>query len=211
MRTLHDCGPIFALACVAALAGAAPAAAGDARVQIDVSELSALGPSSAVNISVDKDTIGWAAKAIAEHGGDEAELRELMTELDGIYVTAFEYEEDDAPTPERLAAATKGVIEKLDGPGWSTVVSVAERGDKGQELVRISLYNDEPGKAGGLTVFVLEPDEVVLVNIVGPVKLEQLARIGKALGKSGMFGAMMDADEGGTAKDELERDAGRQE
>jgi hypothetical protein len=56
--------------------------------------------------------------------------------------------------------------------------------------VRVSLYTDAAGKPGGLAVFTLERAEVVLVNVVGPVKLEQLARIGAALGNSDLFGAL---------------------
>ena len=39
---------------------------------------------------------------------------------------------------------------------------------------------------GGLAVLVVEPTEVALVNLVGKVRLDQLALLGRILGKSGM-------------------------
>jgi hypothetical protein len=189
MRPFRLLVPILTAVGVAVLLSTTPAAAGDARVTLDFSELSSLGTSSAVNIAIDKQTVEWASKALGEHGGDEAELRDLMKELDGIYVTAFEYDEGHGPDPARLAAVTRSVVETLDSPDWSPVVYVDQR-DKGPAtLVRVCLHGDA-AQPDGLAIFVLEPDQVALVNIVGPVRLEQLARIGRALGKPALLGPL---------------------
>jgi hypothetical protein len=191
---------ILAAIGVVALPAASPAAGGDARVRLDFGALSALGTSSAVNIAIDEQTVEWGSKALGEHGGDEAELRALMKELDGIYVTAFDYDEGQGPDPAELAAATETVVETLDGPEWSPVVSVNQPEKGGTTLVRVCLHGD-PASPDGLAIFVLEPDEVALVNILGPVRLDQLARIGRALGKPAMLGPLStgNAVEGNTA------------
>lgn len=190
MRLQRAFGTVATLGFIAALA--ASAGANDARLKLEVGDLAARAK-EAVNIAIDKSTLDWAAAAIAEKGGNEAELRQLMTELDGIYVQVLEFDKETLPAWSEMQEATKGVLAKLDGPGWSPVVSVTERGKDGDEIVRISLNTDAAGKPGGLAVFVLERDQVVLINIVGPVKLEQLARIGAALGKPGMFGPLAGA------------------
>jgi hypothetical protein len=198
MRLHRALGTIVTLGFIAALT--APAGASDARLKLEIGELGARAK-EAVNLAVDKNTLDWAAKAIAEKGGNEAELRQLMTELDGIYVQVLEFDKETLPAWSEIQEATKGVLAKLDGPGWSPIISVTERGKDGDEVVRISLFTDAAGKPGGLAVFVLERSEVVLVNVVGPVKLEQLARIGAALGKPDMFGPLAGAKtEGKPAK-----------
>ena len=196
MRLQRAFGTIAALGFIAALA--ASAGASDARLKLEVGDLAARAK-EAVNIAIDKNTLDWAAKAIAEKGGNEAELRQLMTELDGIYVQVLEFDKETLPAWTEMQEASRGVLAKLDGPGWSPVISVTERGKDGDEIVRISLNTDAAGKPAGLAVFVLERSEVVLINIVGPVKLEQLARIGAALGKPGMFGPLTGGEAGKAA------------
>jgi hypothetical protein len=186
MRHHRAPGTLVTLGFIAALA--APAAANDARLKLELGDLAARAK-EAVNITVDRNTLDWASKAIAEKGGDEAELRQLMTELEGIYVQVLEFDKATAPTKAELQAATKGVLAKLEGPGWNSVISMT-----GDEIVRISLFTDAANKPGGLALFVVDDDEVVLINIVGPVKLEQLGRIGAALGKPGMFGPLAGGD-----------------
>ncbi len=187
MTSRHVFGTtLVGLGLIAALA--APARAGDARLKLELGDLAARAKES-VNIVVDKSTLDWAVAAIRENGGNEAELRRLMTELDGIYVQSLDF----GPTPpawSELMEASKGVLAKLDGPGWTSVISSTEQGADGGEIVRVSLFTDAAGKSGGLAVFALERAELTLVNIVGPVKLEQLARIGTALGNSDLFEAL---------------------
>ncbi len=180
-------GTAFAIGFVALLA--APLRAGDLRLELDVGDLVARAKET-VNITVDKNTLEWAAAAIAEKGGDAAELRQLMTELDGVYVHVLEFDKEAPPDWSEIKKATEGVIAKLDGPEWSPIISVTERGEDGGEMVRVGLHIDDAGKPGGLAILVLDRAEIVLVNIVGSVKLEQLARIGAALGKPGMLGPL---------------------
>jgi hypothetical protein len=188
MRIQRVIGPAIVLASTLAVSAAAPAQ--DARLKLDVGDLASRAK-EVVNITVDKDTLGWATQAFSSKGGDAAELRDLMTELDGIYVQVLEFEKDQAPSWEELSKLTSGVRRKIDGPGWTPIVSVDEKKEGGRsEMVRISLFKDSSGEPGGLAIFVLEPDEVVLVNLVGRVRLDQLNRLGKALGKPGMFGPM---------------------
>ena len=53
MRLSLALGPILEVATLAALGAVSPASAGDARVRLDISELSSLATSSAVNIAID--------------------------------------------------------------------------------------------------------------------------------------------------------------
>jgi hypothetical protein len=164
-----------------------------AVLKLDIGELASQAK-EVVNISINKNTINWASQAIQSQGGDANELREVMKDLDNISVQTLEFDEEHAPIWQKLADLTQGVLKRLDGPGWTPIVSVTERKkDGGAEIVRISLFNDASGEPGGLAVFVLERKEVVLINIAGKVKLDQLARIGRALGEPDMFDELIPA------------------
>lgn len=165
---------------------AAPAA----RLKADFGKLSARA-SEKITLTVDRNTIEWAAKAIAAQGGDAAELRELMKELDGIYVSVLEFGKEKALTPEEITEVTSGILAQLDAAPWASIVSVDGKDKNGVEIVRVSLFNDGTGSPGGLAVLVAEDDELVLVNLVGRVSLDQLSRVGAAFGQPDLFGGML--------------------
>ena len=41
-----------------------------------------------------------------------------------------------------------------------------------------------------LALLAIEPGEIVLIDVVGNVRLDQIESLGKALGQPGMFGSM---------------------
>ncbi|MCU0242963.1 MAG: DUF4252 domain-containing protein, partial [Vicinamibacteria bacterium] len=174
----------------AALAWSAPAVsvAADATIKVDLSDLAAQAK-EVVNIHLNKATVNWASQAVGSNA-NAAELRELMKDLDSIHIQVLEFDEQSAPPRARMAAIEKEVLKRLEGPGWTNVVAVTERKKDGDEIVRVSLFSDDAGAPGGLAVFVLERNEIVLVNIAGRVRLDQLGRLGNALGQPGLFGSM---------------------
>jgi hypothetical protein len=135
--------------------------------------------------------VDWATQALKPKGGDTEKLRELMKDLDGITIQVLGFEKNEkAPAVEELIAAAHGVLKELDGPQWKSVINVTEKHKERTELVRVSLYKDAAGKVGGLALLAIEPGEIVLINVAGNVKLDQLDAIGKAIGHPGMFGPM---------------------
>jgi hypothetical protein len=175
---------------VLALALPVSAAAQGARLKLDLGNLAARAKES-VNISIDKTTVDWAMQALKSKGGDTAKVRELMNDLDGITVQVLEFEKNDkAPTLEELMGAARGVLQELEGPQWKSIINVTEKHEHRTEIVRISLWKDAAGKIGGLGLLVIEPGEIVLINLAGNVKLDQLDAIGKAIGHPGMMGPL---------------------
>ena len=178
-------GMVVALA--SALAVPVPSAAQGARLKLDLGDLSSRAK-EVVNITIDKSTIEWAMQAFNSKGGDVKKLQDLMKDLEGIYVQAVEFEQDGAPPYEELVAAARSAMQEIDGPQWTPIVSVTSKEGSDSEFVRISLFKDSAGKTNGLAVLVVEPNEVVLVNLVGSVRLDQLGILGEVLGKAGMSG-----------------------
>ena len=67
---------------------------------------------------------------------------------------------------------------QLRGPGWSRLVNVTSRKDGNFEVYL--LLNGE--QIGGLAVLSAEDRELTVVNIVGPVDLDKLAKLEGQLG-----------------------------
>ena len=101
---------------------------------------------------------GWALDE------DDTELEPLLRELRAVRVYTFEGIADGE-------AAAKGVKELTAGllaDGWLNVIAVRE----GAETTSVLLRPGTGGTNRGLTVIVSEPDEVVLVNLIGNVRLD---------------------------------------
>jgi len=177
------------LVLASALAFPISAAAQSAYLKLDLGNLASRAKES-VNISIDKTTVDWAMQALNSKGGDTAKLRELMKDLDAITVQALEFDKDKAPSTEELLDAAKNVVRELEGPQWKPIVSATEKHEHGTEMVRVSRWKNAAGEIGGLTVLAIEPGEIVLVNVVGKIKLDQINDLGKALGQPGMFGPL---------------------
>jgi len=173
----------------AALAVPVLSMAQGARLKLDLGDLASRATEQ-VNISIDKSTLEWAIQAFKSKGGDAEKLRDLMQELDAITVQVLDFKGVNAPSWDELMGATGGVMKQIDGPQWTPIVSVTGKKQDKPEFVRISLFKDSAGEVGGLGIFVVEPAEVVLVNMVGKVRLDQLQVLGQIMGKQGMFGAL---------------------
>jgi hypothetical protein len=157
----------------------------DARLKLDLGSLSSRAKEE-VNISIDKNTLEWAIQGLKSKAEDADKLRELMKELGAITVQSLGFDEEKAPSWDELVKAAGGAMKQIDGPNWTPIVSVTGKEKDNPEFVRISLFKNSAGEMGGLAVLVVEPTEVVLVNLVGKVRLDQLALLGQILGKSGM-------------------------
>lgn len=98
---------------------------------------------------------------------DEPELGPLLDELKGIRVYTFEA----LRHPEEVADEIERVKHDLLAEGWISVITVREHA----EVVSVLLRPGERGRNRGLTVIAQEPDELVLVNLIGNVRLDLFA------------------------------------
>jgi hypothetical protein len=102
---------------------------------------------------------GW----IVDDEGD-AELGPLLRELRAVRIYTIEGIAD----VREAAAGVEKLTAKLADDGWLNVIAVREADEATQVFLR-------PGKNfahRGLAVIVQEPDEVVLVNLIGNVRLD---------------------------------------
>jgi len=187
MQRLGTSRPIFALAFALVFAGMA--AAQDGHLKLDLGSLTSRA-TQVVNINIDSTTLEWAMESIQAKGGDAQELKDLMKDLAEINVQVLEFDKQNPPAWEELVKAAQGVLKVIDGPQYTPMVSVTDKHGGTSDMVRISLFKDSDGKMGGLTVFVLEPTEIALINLVGRVSLDQLKQLGKALGQPELLNSL---------------------
>ena len=150
------------------------ARAQDPRIQLTHLDHLATRASETVDLNFDERVIMAAAKIFNDKDEDEAQIKKLITGLKGVYVKSFEFQNDN----EYSAADVDSIRSQLREPSWTRLVNVKSKKD-GNVEVYISLTGSQ---VNGLTVISAEPRELTIVNIVGPVDLEKLAKLEGTLG-----------------------------
>ena len=137
--------------------------------------------SDVTEVTLGKNMLAFAAKFMKDKDDDEA--RQLIQNLDGIYVRDYSFDKDGEVTPEE--------VDKLRGyfttGEWTPMVHERERKNGETTDVMMKLVNGEPH---GLFVLSSEPKELSIVLILGPIKLEDLGKLHglKGLGGLGAVG-----------------------
>jgi hypothetical protein len=173
MKTLFQT-KLGALLIATVLLGCSAIAAKAQTPQTSRLELSSLDhlaakASESVDVNIDERLMRIAAKAFSDKDADEREIKKLLVGVKGIYVKSFEFESDGQFT----AADVEAIRAQLRGPGWTRLVNVTSK-KEGNVEVYLLMTGEE---IGGLAVLSSEDRELTVVNIVGPVDLEKLAKL----------------------------------
>lgn len=150
-------------------ASAAVAKAQDSRLQLGSLDHLATKASQSVDVNIDERLMRIALKAFSDQDPDERAVKKLVAGIKGIYVKSFEFETDGQYT----TADVETIRAQLRGPGWTRLINVQSKKEGNHEVYL--LMNGE--QIGGLAVLSAEDRQLVVVNIVGPVDLEKLAKL----------------------------------
>ncbi len=115
------------------------------------------------------------ASAFLKADGDQAALKQMLAGITGVYVRSFEFDRENAYTTDDVNAVRR----QLTAPGWARLVAVDSKRDR--ETVEIYSWK-EGSESGGLAILVVEPMELTVVNIVGPIDLTKLAALQGSFG-----------------------------
>ncbi len=175
MKTLFQ--PSLRLAAVLLLlaGGAVAAHAQGARLQLSQLDSLANKAKETVDVSLDERLMATAARIFSDK--DDAEVKEILKGLKGIYVKSFDFEK----AGEYTQADVESVRSQLRG--WSKIVSVNSKTDGDNVEVYLMMQGDQ---IEGLAVISADPKEFTVVNIVGPVNLEKLGRLEGQFGIPGL-------------------------
>ena len=162
------------IACLLLLAPIFSAKAQDSRLQMSSLDHLAAKASQTVDVNIDERLMRMAAKVFNDKDEDEREVKKLIAGLKGIYVKSFEFETDGQYAPADLET----IRTQLRGPGWTRLVNVTS---KKEGMIEVYLlFNGD--LVGGLAVLHTDDKELTVVNIVGPVDLDKLAKLEGQLG-----------------------------
>ncbi len=134
--------------------------------------------------------LAFAAKFMNGKDQDEAATRRLIEGLDGIYVRDYEFDKEGEYSMEDIQKL-RAFFETSE---WTPIVHSRERKSGETTDVLLKMVN---GETHGMFVLSVEPKELSIVLILGPVRMEDL---GKLKGIGGL-GALGDVEKGIRTKD----------
>jgi hypothetical protein len=146
-----------------------------AKLQLDQLDVLANRATETVDVKLDEHLMQMTAKFFSGKGDDDAEIRELIKNLKGIYVKSFTFEKENLYT----TAEVDSVVSQLKGGGWSKIIGVTSKKDGDNVDVYLLTVADH---IAGLAVVSIEPKEFTVVNIVGPINLEKLTQLEGSFG-----------------------------
>ena len=136
--------------------------------------------SNVTEVTLGKNMLGFAAKFMNGKDQDEAATRHLIEGLDGIYVRDYEFDKEGQYSMDEIEQLRK-YFETSD---WSPIVRSRERRTGETTDVLVKMVN---GQTRGMFVLSVEPKELAIVLILGPVRMEDLGRL-KGIGGLGVLG-----------------------
>jgi hypothetical protein len=137
------------------------------RLQIDQLDQLANKASETIDVKLDERTMATTAKLFLSK--DDADIKDVLKGIKGIYVKSFTFEKEG----EYSQVEVESVMSQLRGTTWSKVVAVKTKGGDNVQ-VYLNMIGDQ---ITGLAVVSIEPKEFTVVNIVGPIDLEKLSKL----------------------------------
>jgi hypothetical protein len=176
-------------ACVlatASLAGSASAQTSSLPAPSPVEKELAARASDVTEVTLGKNMLGFAAKVMNGKDSDEVATRHLSEGLDGIYVRSYEFDKPGQFSP----ADIDQLRSYFETSEWSSIVKERERKSGESTDVMVKLVN---GESHGLFVLSVEPKELTIVLILGPINMSDLGKLKGVAGLSALGDVTKDA------------------
>ena len=126
--------------------------------------------SEVVDITLGTWPLALASKFMNADNPEDAEVKKVLSGIKSIAVRSYEFDSDFVYSKEDVDAVRK----QLSTPDWTHLAQVRKR-NKAQEVdVYIALTDDQ---AKGFAIVASEPRKFTILNIVGSIDLEQIAKL----------------------------------
>ena len=152
--------------------------------QLDLSsldKLSAKARESSV-VTLDGAKLKLASQFLSSEDEAQEKAKGLISGLRGVFVRTFEFDTNGVFSSSDLDPIRK----QLTGPGWSNIVNVKDR----EEAAEVYLFS-KGDLLDGIAIIAVEPKEVAVVNIVGPVDINSLRKLSGSFGIPNIGGEIM--------------------
>jgi hypothetical protein len=131
-----------------------------------------------VDLTFDATTLGMMGWFMSDTDPEAAELKKTLQGVKSVQIRSYQFTSDFAYSRSDVEA----VRSQLTGPGWSRLVQVHDR-DKNEGVDIYIAVADKIVK--GFALIAADRREFTIVNIVGAVDLDQVARLRKTFGAVG--------------------------
>jgi hypothetical protein len=149
-------------------------AAESARLKLpDFSHLQAKAAES-VDISVGPFMLWLATKFAPERDDDGTEIKKILQGIEAVYVRSFAFAEDNAYSKDDI----ESVRNQLQNEKWQPLAQIHSRKKAENVDIFIAIENDKPT---GFAILVSDPREFTIVNVVGTIDPEHIARVHRSL------------------------------
>jgi len=149
--------------------------------------------SDVTEVTLGKNMLEFAAKVLNGKSEDDAAVKHLIEGLDGIYVREYEFDKPGQFSPEEVDQLRK----YFETSEWTSVVKERERKSGETTDVMVKLVN---GESHGLFVLSVEPKELTIVLILGPIKMDDLGKLKGVAGLDVLGDVARGADDKGKDK-----------
>lgn len=148
----------------------------DGRLRLE--SLESLAPRAAKSLRVDVDSVmlSLGKSLLDDDDPEEKTIKEIIEGLRGVYVRSYRFDSDGQLKDADLTA----LRDQLRGPGWSRLVDVQARGEEFDSAEVYALT--AAGRVEGMTVILVQPKSLLVVNVVGSIDLDKLKRLEGSLG-----------------------------
>jgi len=146
--------------------GLAVARAQEARLRLDRLDRLAVRSTESVEITMNDLQIQFLRKLVLLGESERSKLKGLLSKLKGVYVRGYEFARDG----EYSDADIEEVRAQLRSPAWERIVEVRNR--NGSDEVFFMPRDDE---IAGFAAISTEPRKVCVINVVGPMDLDEMA------------------------------------
>src|SRR5438046_374160 len=120
-RTVLKFAPVLLLL----IGGAATTMAQGAKLQLDQLDMLANKATETIDVKLDEHLMQTTAKFFSGKDSDDAEIRDLIKNVKGIYVKSFTFEKNNEYTP----AEVDSVMSQLKSGGWNKIIGVTSKKD----------------------------------------------------------------------------------
>jgi hypothetical protein len=126
--------------------------------------------SDVTEVTLGKSMLAFAAKIMNGKDEDDVATRRLIEGLEGIYVREYEFDKDGQFSSQDVEQLRK----YFETSAWSPVVKDRERrtGESTDLMVKL-----ENGESHGIFILSVEPKELTIVLILGPIHIDELGKL----------------------------------
>jgi hypothetical protein len=153
--------------------------------------------SDVTEVTLNKNMLGFAAKFLHDKHADDANVRQLIEGLDGIYVREYEFDKDGEYAPEEIEQLRRA----FQTPEWSPIVHEHERKSGESTDILVKIVN---GENKGMFILSAEPRELSIVLILGPIRMEDLGKLHGLAGLDALATVEKDSHIKGKEKDKAD-------